>query len=157
MTNVLAGWLSNNDITQAHIAETEKYAHVTFDGGVENRFTGEERHMIPSPKVAIYVLQPKMSAQDVADKVTEICPSKKNTTMCNFAPPPPFSFPAWAPHVWPSLNILFAVCSGTFAIALPKVSVPVQLCETIRSWKSGEVSDRTRCRYPDPWIRLLRM
>ena len=70
---------------------------------------------------------------------------------------PPFSFPAWAPRVWPNLNTLFAVCSGTFAIALPKVSVPVQLCEIIRSWKSGEVSDRTRCRYPDPWIRLLRM
>ena len=89
MTNVLAEWLSNKDVSQAHIAETEKYAHVTFfNGGVENQFTGEERHMIPSPKVATYDLQPEMSAQGVADKVAEVVLSKNHEfVMCNFAPP----------------------------------------------------------------------
>jgi len=54
-------------------AETEKYAHVTFffNGGVENQFPGEERVMIPSPKVATYDKQPEMNAQGVADSVAE--------------------------------------------------------------------------------------
>lgn len=90
MTNVLAEWLSKQGISQAHIAETEKYAHVTFffNGGVEKQFPREERHMIPSPKVATYDLQPEMSAQGVADKVAEVVLSEKHEfVMCNFAPP----------------------------------------------------------------------
>ncbi|KIM64614.1 hypothetical protein SCLCIDRAFT_114790 [Scleroderma citrinum Foug A] len=90
MTNVLAEWLSKKEISQAHIAETEKYAHVTFffNGGVEKQFTGEERHMVPSPKVATYDLQPEMNAQGVADKVAEVLLTKKHEfVMCNFAPP----------------------------------------------------------------------
>ncbi|KAF9236130.1 cofactor-independent phosphoglycerate mutase [Melanogaster broomeanus] len=75
---------------QAHIAETEKYAHVTFffNGGVEKQFPSEERYMIASPKVATYDLQPEMSAQGVADKVAEVVKSQKHEfVMCNFAPP----------------------------------------------------------------------
>ncbi|KAI6144998.1 cofactor-independent phosphoglycerate mutase [Pisolithus tinctorius] len=90
MTNVLAEWLSKEGVSQAHIAETEKYAHVTFffNGGVEKQFPSEERHMIPSPKVATYDLQPEMSAQGVADKVAEVLLTKKHEfVMCNFAPP----------------------------------------------------------------------
>ena len=90
MTNVLAEWLSKQGVSQAHIAETEKYAHVTFffNGGVEKQFPAEERHMIPSPKVATYDKQPEMSAQGVADKVAEVVKSKKHEfVMCNFAPP----------------------------------------------------------------------
>lgn len=90
MTNVLAEWLSKEGVSQAHIAETEKYAHVTFffNGGVEKQFPGEERHMIPSPKVATYDLQPEMSAQSVADKVAEVLLTNKHEfVMCNFAPP----------------------------------------------------------------------
>ena len=90
MTNVLAEWLSKKEISQAHIAETEKYAHVTFffNGGVEKQFTGEERHMVPSPRVATYDLQPEMSAQGVADKVAEVLLTNKHEfVMCNFAPP----------------------------------------------------------------------
>ena len=53
--------------------ETEKYAHVTFfNGGVEKQFSGEERHMVPSPKVATYDLDPKMNAHGVADKVVDL-------------------------------------------------------------------------------------
>ncbi|KAK7036254.1 BPG-independent [Favolaschia claudopus] len=90
MTNVLTEWLSVKGVKQAHVAETEKYAHVTFffAGGVEKQFDGEERFMIPSPKVATYDLQPEMSVQGVADKVAELVESKKfEFVMCNFAPP----------------------------------------------------------------------
>ncbi|KZV70249.1 cofactor-independent phosphoglycerate mutase [Peniophora sp. CONT] len=90
MTNVLAEWLAKKGVKQAHIAETEKYAHVTFffNGGVEKQFESEERHMVPSPKVATYDKQPSMSVQSVADKVAEVVKSKKNEfVMCNFAPP----------------------------------------------------------------------
>ena len=54
--------------------ETEKYAHVTFffNGGVEAQFAHEERHMVPSPKVATYDLQPEMSVQAVADTVARV-------------------------------------------------------------------------------------
>lgn len=90
MTNVLAEWLSKQGVKQAHIAETEKYAHVTFffNGGVEKQFEDEERHLIPSPKVATYDQDPAMSVKAVAEKVAEVVKSKKNEfVMCNFAPP----------------------------------------------------------------------
>lgn len=90
MTNVLAEWLSKQDIKQAHVAETEKYAHVTFffNGGVEKHFENEDRYMIPSPKVATYDLLPKMSVQGVADKVAEVLTKGEHEfVMCNFAPP----------------------------------------------------------------------
>ncbi|KAK0486574.1 phosphoglycerate mutase [Armillaria novae-zelandiae] len=90
MTNVLAEWLSKHDIKQAHIAETEKYAHVTFffNGGVEKDFKNEDRHMIPSPKVATYDKLPKMSVHGVAEKVAEVLKKGDHEfVMCNFAPP----------------------------------------------------------------------
>ncbi len=63
--------ISNKGLKQLRIAETEKYAHVTyfFNGGDETPFKNEERMMVPSPKVATYDLQPEMSANEVADKV----------------------------------------------------------------------------------------
>ncbi|KAK9898938.1 cofactor-independent phosphoglycerate mutase [Cystobasidium minutum MCA 4210] len=90
MTNVLAEWLSKQGCKQCHVAETEKYAHVTFffNGGVEKQFEGEQRYMIPSPKVPTYDKQPEMSVQGVADKVAEVVKSKEyDFVMCNFAPP----------------------------------------------------------------------
>jgi len=90
MTDVLAEWLAKKGLKQCHIAETEKYAHVTFffNGGVEKQFDGEERHMIPSPKVPTYDQQPEMSVQGVADKVAEVVKTKQyDFVMCNFAPP----------------------------------------------------------------------
>ncbi|OZJ03828.1 2,3-bisphosphoglycerate-independent phosphoglycerate mutase [Bifiguratus adelaidae] len=90
MDNVLAEWLAKNDIPQCHIAETEKYAHVTFffNGGTEAQFDKEDRDLIPSPKVATYDKKPEMSAQPVADKVAEeIATGKYPFVMCNFAPP----------------------------------------------------------------------
>lgn len=90
MGNVLAEWLGKQGLKQCHVAETEKYAHVTFffNGGVEKHFPGEERELIPSPKVATYDLDPKMSAAPVADKLAErIGENKFEFLMNNFAPP----------------------------------------------------------------------
>ncbi|KAK5135134.1 hypothetical protein LTR08_005520 [Meristemomyces frigidus] len=90
MDNVLADWLSQQGVKQCHIAETEKYAHVTFffNGGREVQFEGEERDMISSPKVATYDKEPKMSAMKVADKMCErIREGKHEFIMNNFAPP----------------------------------------------------------------------
>ncbi|WP_217475903.1 2,3-bisphosphoglycerate-independent phosphoglycerate mutase [Stutzerimonas stutzeri] len=73
LTNVLGEYLANNGKTQLRIAETEKYAHVTFffSGGREEPFAGEERILIPSPQVATYDLQPEMSAPEVTDRIVE--------------------------------------------------------------------------------------
>ena len=90
MDNVLAEWLAAKEVKQCHVAETEKYAHVTFffNGGVEKQFGGEERELIPSPKVATYDLEPPMSAQKVANKLNErISENKFEFLMNNFAPP----------------------------------------------------------------------
>ena len=72
-------YLSKNGMTQLRIAETEKYAHVTFffNGGVETVFPGEDRVLIPSPKVATYDLKPEMSAYEVTDAVVERVESGK--------------------------------------------------------------------------------
>lgn len=69
--NNLAEWLSRQGLSQLHVAETEKYAHVTFffNGGQERVYAGEDRVLIPSPRVATYDLEPRMSAEKVADTV----------------------------------------------------------------------------------------
>ena len=71
--NGLGEYLSSLSLTQLRIAETEKYAHVTFffNGGVEKQYPGEDRVLVPSPKVATYDLQPEMSAYEVCDKCVE--------------------------------------------------------------------------------------
>lgn len=74
--------------TQLRIAETEKYAHVTFffSGGREELYEGEDRILVPSPEVATYDLQPEMSAPEVTDKLVEaILSGKYDTVICNFA------------------------------------------------------------------------
>ena len=71
--------IQDNGLTQLRIAETEKYAHVTFffNGGVEEPYKGEDRILVPSPKVATYDLKPEMSAVEVTDKVCEAIRSEK--------------------------------------------------------------------------------
>ena len=73
LDNVLGEYLAKNGKTQLRIAETEKYAHVTFffSGGREEPFAGEERILIPSPNVATYDLKPEMSAPEVTDRIVE--------------------------------------------------------------------------------------
>ena len=76
----LGEFLSKRGYTQLRIAETEKYAHVTFffNGGEEKEFNGETRILVPSPKVATYDLQPEMSAYEVTDKLIEAIDSKEH-------------------------------------------------------------------------------
>ncbi len=86
--NVLGEVLSNHRLTQLRIAETEKYAHVTFflNGGQEKCYEGEDRCLIPSPKVATYDLKPEMSAYEVTDEVIRRIRSEKyDVIILNFA------------------------------------------------------------------------
>ena len=88
LSNTLGEYLSGLGMTQLRIAETEKYAHVTFffSGGVEQPYTGEDRLLIPSPKVATYDLQPEMSALELTDKLEEAIRSGKyDVIVCNYA------------------------------------------------------------------------
>ena len=77
--NTLGEFLANNGKTQLHIAETEKYAHVTFffNGGRETPYENEDRILVPSPKVATYDLKPEMSAYEVKDKLVAAIETKK--------------------------------------------------------------------------------
>ena len=86
--NTLGEFISKQGMKQLHIAETEKYAHVTFffNGGRETPYDGEERILVPSPKVATYDLQPEMSAYEVKEKlVAEINSEKFDFIVVNFA------------------------------------------------------------------------
>ncbi|MDD2436757.1 MAG: 2,3-bisphosphoglycerate-independent phosphoglycerate mutase [Massilibacteroides sp.] len=86
--NTLGECLAAQKKTQLHIAETEKYAHVTFffNGGREAPFEGEDRILVPSPKVATYDLKPEMSAYEVKDKLVEaIKTGKYDCIICNYA------------------------------------------------------------------------
>ena len=88
--NTLGEYLSKQGLRQARIAETEKYAHVTFffNGGVETPNKGEDRFLIPSPKVATYDLQPEMSATAVCDTLVEkIGSGLYDVIIINFANP----------------------------------------------------------------------
>ena len=88
LDNTFGEYISNKGLTQLRIAETEKYAHVTFffNGGVENTYENEDRLLVASPKVATYDLQPEMSAYEVADKCAEAIKSGKyDVIILNFA------------------------------------------------------------------------
>lgn len=91
VTNTFGEWLAANNMTQARIAETEKYAHVTFffNGGVEEPNKGEDRILVNSPKdVATYDLKPEMSAYEVCDKLCAAIKSEKyDVIIINFANP----------------------------------------------------------------------
>ena len=90
MENLLGGVIAKAGLRQLRLAETEKYAHVTyfFNGGVETPFPGEDRILVPSPKVATYDLQPEMSEPEVAEKaVAAIGSGKYDLIVLNFANP----------------------------------------------------------------------
>ena len=88
--NTLGEVISKNGGKQLRIAETEKYAHVTFffNGGEEKQYEGEDRILVPSPKVETYDMKPEMSAYEVTEKVIEAINSKKyNCIILNYANP----------------------------------------------------------------------
>ena len=88
VANGFGAYVASLGLTQLRIAETEKYAHVTyfFSGGVETPYPGEDRMLVPSPKVATYDLKPEMSAGEVTDKlVAAIGSGKYDAIVCNYA------------------------------------------------------------------------
>ena len=90
LTMTFGEYLAKNNKTQLRLAETQKYAHVTFffNGGEEKQFDGEDRILVNSPKVATFDMQPEMSAYEVADKLVEAIDSEKyDVIVVNFANP----------------------------------------------------------------------
>ena len=90
LVNTFGEYISKKGLTQLRIAETEKYAHVTFffNGGEEKQFEGEDRILIPSPKVETYDLKPEMSAYEVTEKVLDsIANDRFDNIILNFANP----------------------------------------------------------------------
>ncbi len=90
LTNTFGEYISCKGLKQLRIAETEKYAHVTFffNGGNEKQYEGEDRILVPSPKVETYDLKPEMSAYEVTDNVVEAIKSGKyNSIILNYANP----------------------------------------------------------------------
>lgn len=88
LKNTFGEYISEKGYTQLRIAETEKYAHVTFffNGGEEKQYKGEDRILVPSPKVETYDLKPEMSAYEVTDKVLEAIKSDKyDAIILNYA------------------------------------------------------------------------
>ncbi|MHA6264081.1 2,3-bisphosphoglycerate-independent phosphoglycerate mutase [Arenibacterium sp. CAU 1754] len=87
--NTLAEWVSKHGLRQFHLAETEKYPHVTFflNGGKETPEPGEDRYMAPSPKVATYDLQPEMSAEEVTDQFVKAIEDGYDLIVTNYANP----------------------------------------------------------------------
>ena len=88
LVNILGEVVAENGLTQLRIAETEKYAHVTFffNGGEEKEFKGEERILIASPKVATYDLKPEMSVYEVTEQLVKAIEDKRfDVIICNFA------------------------------------------------------------------------
>jgi len=88
LKNILGAVLADAGCTQLRITETEKYAHVTFffNGGVETPFPGEDRILVPSPKVATYDLKPEMSAPEVTDRLIEaVASGKYDFILVNYA------------------------------------------------------------------------
>ncbi|MCG7900662.1 MAG: 2,3-bisphosphoglycerate-independent phosphoglycerate mutase [Candidatus Thiodiazotropha lotti] len=88
LRNVFGEYIAKQGLLQLRLAETEKYAHVTFffNGGREKPFEGEDRILVPSPQVATYDLKPEMSAEEVTDHLVEAIESGKyDAIICNFA------------------------------------------------------------------------
>lgn len=123
LTNILAEILNQHHLKQLRIAETEKYAHVTFffNGGVETPFPGEERILIPSPKVATYDLQPEMSAPQVTDRlVEEIERGQYDVIICNYANPDMVGHTGNLPAAIEAIETI-DTCLGRIMSALKKV------------------------------------
>lgn len=128
--NTLGQFLAAHNMTQARIAETEKYAHVTFffNGGVEEPNKGEERILVPSPKVATYDLQPEMSAPAVCDKLVEAIRSGKyDVIIINFANPDMVGHTGVEPAAIKAVETVDA-CIGRTVDAIKEVNGVMFIC-----------------------------
>ena len=156
-SNGLSEVVSKLGLSQFHVAETEKYAHVTFffNGGREEPFSGEVREMKESPKVATYDLEPKMAAEPVADAmVREVEAGVHALLICNLAPPdmvtasPPI--PTLHIHIQHIQHIQHIHTKSTTSITStshphppPRTLLPVQVGHTGMMDKAMEATSHT--------------
>lgn len=146
ITNTFGEFLAANGKTQARIAETEKYAHVTFffNGGVEEPNKGEDRILVKSPKVATYDLKPEMSAYEVCDKLVEAIKSDRyDVIIINFANPDMVGHTGVEAAAIKAIEAVDA-CVGRAVAALEEVDGQMFICadhgnaEQLIDDKSGE-------------------
>ena len=146
IVNTFGEFLAAHHMTQARIAETEKYAHVTFffNGGVEEPNEGEDRILVPSPKVATYDLQPEMSAPAVCDKLVEaITSGKYDVIIVNFANPDMVGHTGVEPAAIKAIETVDA-CVGRTVEAVKKMGGVMFICadhgnaEQLVDYKTGE-------------------
>lgn len=124
VTNVFGEYISKLGLHQLRIAETEKYAHVTFffNGGEETPFEGEDRLLIPSPSVATYDLMPEMSALVLTEKLVEAIESGKyDVIICNFANPDMVGHTGNYPATIKAIEVI-DLCLGQIHKAIQKTS-----------------------------------
>ena len=130
IVNTLGEYLASKGLKQARIAETEKYAHVTFffNGGVEKPNEGEDRFLIPSPKVATYDLQPEMSAPEVCDTLIKVIKEgKHDVIIINFANPDMVGHTGIIPAVVKAIETIDE-CVGKVVDAVKEVDAVMFLC-----------------------------
>lgn len=130
ITNTFGQFLADNGKTQARIAETEKYAHVTFffNGGVEEPNPGEDRILVKSPKVATYDLQPEMSAPEVCNKLVEAIKSDKyDVIIINFANPDMVGHTGVEPAAIKAIEAVDS-CVGKAVAAIKEVGGVMFIC-----------------------------
>ena len=147
VTNTFGEWLAANNLKQARIAETEKYAHVTFffNGGVEEPNPGEDRVLVNSPKdVATYDLKPQMSAPEVCDKLCEAIRSGKyDVIIINFANPDMVGHTGVLPAAIKAIETVDA-CVGRAVEAIKEVDGVMFICadhgnaEQLIDYETGE-------------------
>lgn len=124
MTDVLGQWLSKNQYRQLRIAETEKYAHVTyfFDGGIDIEYPLATRILVPSPQVATYDLKPEMSATNITNRLTtEIAKNIYDVIILNFANPDMVGHTGSLAATITAINVIDQ-CLGTLYQALRAVN-----------------------------------
>ena len=146
ITNTFGEYLAAHHMTQARIAETEKYAHVTFffNGGVEAPNEGEDRILVKSPKVATYDLKPEMSAFEVCDKFVEAIKSGKyDVIITNFANPDMVGHTGVLPAAIQAIEAVDQ-CVGRVVEALKEVDGQMFICadhgnaEQLIDYETGE-------------------
>ena len=144
--NTFGEYLAAHNMTQVRIAETEKYAHVTFffNGGVEDPNKGEDRILVKSPKVATYDLQPEMSAPAVCDKLVEAIKSDKyDVIIINFANPDMVGHTGVIPAAVQAIETVDG-CVGRAVEAVKKAGGQMFICadhgnaEMMIDYKTGE-------------------
>ena len=130
LNNTLGEYLSNAGLTQVRMAETEKYPHVTFffNGGKEEAYKGEDRVLIPSPKVLTYDLQPEMSASEVTHKLIESLESEKyDFILVNYANPDMVGHTGMIDATVKALEVIDD-CLGTVLEAVLKADAQMLIC-----------------------------